>query len=701
MTTFTVDCSTTLTHETREFPNGDIQFSITKDLTLMDQENHHVGWALHPYYTDKQSTSNIYHKTCLGVYQCPKCNFIEWPCQHTVTKKGKTPQEPLWHCHTHKLLGKLQKCDASMTIHHPHQYTEDPVIITFVHSGLHQHLRSPPKSADSIGHWMLDSIISIAPELHPKNLQIGTSTCKPATEFHPAYANLDHIRVQRHCTLSKNTPGNTLGDLSAYEAEINNDYILSSSMAWWDHHFSIQTSFFQNEYIQTLKESMQSNSVHGWIVDSKHNDVNLTITSTFCPVIERTVPVLISVMYGKSAVHYEQHFLTLLWSLSYATWDDFQENFPGMTCDFSNALCIGFEQALQTFYSITEADLALECFYWFCQVHYKQSLTQVHWNHGVIPAAEENNFYNLSLHLLEMKIKPEFDKVIETIHTQYPNTKKWIEWYLYPSQAKHIFPAMTVHDNSAMAKDTNAQESIGGDIKCSSGKSKISAVEAGHHAVAYMCRIEEDYQLAITGTQLQYKKNKKIVNKKVSWKAGDIYTNDGRALDATKTLLPALKWKTRMGHPKGSHNKVPKVDIITKTFGIPWQFKYNGFIGKNTCSLDTTLTAWYLLHKYQAAQLPTAVQNIPAGIVLSNVLDKIDQGDYDHAQWLWYTQVLNCKATGTHDLFLSLKRLSSTVCQGWRVLRSISLHIAATRIVLIQCTALGIALFASHCIIHM
>ena len=325
---------------------------------------------------------------------------------------------------------------------------------------------------------------------------------------------------------------------------------------------------------------MQSDSVHGWILDSKHNDVNMTITSTFCPVIERTVPVLISVMYGKSAVHYEQHFLALLRSLSYATWDDFQENFPGMTCDFSDALRIGFEQALQTFYGIKEeADLALERFYRFCQVHYKRSLTRVRRNHGIIPPAEENDFYNLGLRLLEVKTKPEFDEVIETIRNRFPNTKNWLEWYLHPSRAKYIFPAMTVHDNSAMAKDTNAQESIGGDIKRTSGRNKTSAVEAGRHVVAYMLRIEEDYQLAITGTQLRYKKNKKIANKKVTWKAGDIYTNDGRAPDTTKTLLPALKRKTRMGRPRGSRNKVPKVDIITKTFGIPWQFEHNGFIG--------------------------------------------------------------------------------------------------------------------------
>jgi len=91
---------------------------------------------------------------------------------------------------------------------------------------------------------------------------------------------------------------------------------------------------------------MQSDSIHGWIIDNKHNDMNLTITSTYCMMIKRTVPVLISVMHGKSAVHYEKHFLALLRSLPYPTWDKFKQDFPGMTCDFSDALRIGFEAAI-------------------------------------------------------------------------------------------------------------------------------------------------------------------------------------------------------------------------------------------------------------------------------------------------------------------------------------------------------------------
>lgn len=498
-----------------------MQFSVTEDLSMTKIENHGVGWAMHVYGTSESDTGMIYYKTCLGVFKCTMCDFVEWPCQPLATRKNTKPQEPRKHCLQHGSLGEWQQCDATLKVHVPHQHMDEPVVITFTHVGLHQHPRPPPICPDGIGCQTLDGVVNIAPELPPKNLQVGTATRKPAPEFHPAYANLDCISNHRRHTISKHAPGNTLGDLSAYEMEIDDDFIQSSSMVRRNQHFLIQTLFFQEEYIHTLKECMQSDSIHGWIVDGKHNDMNLTVTSTFCPAIKRTVPVLISVMHGKSSVHYEQHFLALLQSLPYATWDDFQENFPGMTCDFSDALWIGFKDALQNFYHIAaETNITLERFYRFCHVHYKHSLTRVHWNHGVIPAAEENEFYKLGLCLLEVETESELEDVVQKILRQYPNSKNWIEWYLHPLRARHIFPAMAIHDYSAMAKDTNAQESIRGDIKCTSGKKKISVVEAGHHAVAYMHRIEEDCQLAMTGAQLWYKKkqeNSKQKSKMEGW----------------------------------------------------------------------------------------------------------------------------------------------------------------------------------------
>ncbi|KAG0007304.1 hypothetical protein BGZ82_005467, partial [Podila clonocystis] len=70
----------------------------------------------------------------------------------------------------------------------------------------------------------------------------------------------------------------------------------------------------------------------------------------------RTMPVLISIMFGKSSEHYKQHFMVLFKGLPFKSWEEFQEGFVGMTCDFSEAERRGFEKALCTHYSLSEED---------------------------------------------------------------------------------------------------------------------------------------------------------------------------------------------------------------------------------------------------------------------------------------------------------------------------------------------------------
>jgi len=120
---------------------------------------------------------------------------------------------------------------ARLKVHIPHHQDGEPVVITFVHEGHHHHAQPPSLRTDAEGHCQLDEVVNIALELHPKNLQIGTATCKLATVFHPAYANLDQIADHRCKVLQKHVPGNTLGELSAYKDEIDDDFIQSSSMA--------------------------------------------------------------------------------------------------------------------------------------------------------------------------------------------------------------------------------------------------------------------------------------------------------------------------------------------------------------------------------------------------------------------------------------------------------------------------------------
>ncbi|KAF9146636.1 hypothetical protein BGX20_006821, partial [Mortierella sp. AD010] len=66
-------------------------------------------------------------------------------------------------------------------------------------------------------------------------------------------------------------------------------------------------------------------------------------------------------MFGKSAKHYEKHFLVLLRSLPFKTWEEFVNGFAGMTCDLSDAERIGFEAALREHYRIAvDQDIIME-----------------------------------------------------------------------------------------------------------------------------------------------------------------------------------------------------------------------------------------------------------------------------------------------------------------------------------------------------
>ncbi|KFH72985.1 hypothetical protein MVEG_00210 [Podila verticillata NRRL 6337] len=107
-------------------------------------------------------------------------------------------------------------------------------------------------------------------------------------------------------------------------------------------------------------------------------------------------------MFGKTQHHYQAHFKVLLQSLPYTTWQEFMNQFPGMTCDFSDAERAGFELALRDFYNVAEhQNLQLESHYRFCEVHFKRSLTRVRRNGAVVPHAKEMEFYNTALQLLD------------------------------------------------------------------------------------------------------------------------------------------------------------------------------------------------------------------------------------------------------------------------------------------------------------
>ncbi|KAG0302793.1 hypothetical protein BGZ99_002900, partial [Dissophora globulifera] len=193
-------------------------------------------------------------------------------------------------------------------------------------------------------------------------------------------------------------------------------------------------------------------------------------------------------------------------------------------------------------------------------------------------------------------------------------------------------------------KDTNAQESLGKLFQFSAAQDALSVGQTYKHICRFITRFEYDFKVARSGLQLGYGSRSETKRKK------EPYENDGRAPDTTRTLLP----RSGAGRPKGSRNKRPKFgyDVDWSKFGIPWSIQdYNGFAATNTCPMDTTLMAWYLVQRFGGATLPRTVLETPAGSVLQDVMAEIAIENYDKARWLWCTKVLKMSETGQHSLF--------------------------------------------------
>jgi hypothetical protein len=69
----------------------------------------------------------------------------------------------------------------------------------------------------------------------------------------------------------------------------------------------------------------------------------------------------------------------------------------------------------------------------------------------------------MALDLLKIDKKNEFDKVIESIQKNWPNTSSWLEWWIHTDAGRMLFPTLRSMDEDLSKKlpdSINAQESM-------------------------------------------------------------------------------------------------------------------------------------------------------------------------------------------------------------------------------------------------
>ena len=526
-------------------------------------------------------------------------------------------------------------------------------VVRVQHFGQHKHPRPHPIRPDAQGRERFKDIVRIAPEVKPKSLQIGTTTREPITSVHPAFRNLDRLAYHRSKTLKRQTTSSTLGHLANFEKGMQHKCIISTNFQESGGHIIMQTAFMKTR-LSARESSLETDSVEGFIEDEHCSTVNLAITSGYCPTVNRNVPLLLSILFGKSAAHYEQHFSwlfkTMDMSYNFEEWSNDENGFPGNTCDFSDAERSGFEAAIRTYCSIiADTPLDFNMHFRCCNVHFKRTLSRIARNAAVIPPSKEKEFYQAVSELLSIDNLSKFNESVESLNQQYPKAKPWLKWYI--TRGSFIFPAMAQADISHMSKDTNAQESVGADIQRTATKAKLSIMEALEHLTRYMNNAEFDYSCTLTGVNLRYKKPSR--KRKQS--------NDGRPPDTTKQLVIR-----RSGRPRGSRNVIPKLagDIHMPTFGIPWSMTFKEFSAVNTCAVDTTLMVLFFLITYGDLNTSTASNYA----LLSQVINLIRHENYDEARFLWYTKVLSFSEKDSCSEFMSIEdvignELSATLFQ--------------------------------------
>jgi hypothetical protein len=451
-----------------QYPNGDVKYCIKLDeIGAKASEACQVGWATRTKNHKGARTSN----RCLGVYRCEnfQCSFTQRPkTPRSQAKNAPVAMPKVEFCPHHKKPLVHQACEATIS------FVKGEGTVTVQHSGLHDHLPPPPIRPSFEKRQEYKSFCLQYSDKSVKALQQGTARRPSALTIDPIYAS--HATATYHRKeafaesavakpASAHTGSSSFVSLSNFQRGNEETPIVSMSVD----HISYQDHFMR-DWLRERELSFQTDSIEGFIKDDRDEpQINVAVTSGYCSLLDRQIPLLVSVLLGKSKHHYASHFSTLFKSLEMdaeiKNWTkDQPSGFPGNTSDFSEAERLGFEKAVRDYCKLSDSvPIDFSEMYRCCSVHFKRSLERIARTTHIIPSDGSKSFKTLALELLEPQTGDEFQKKVNHIKHSFKNSRNWLDWYL--SRGKFIFPALAHPKSSVLGKDTNAQESLGADIQ--------------------------------------------------------------------------------------------------------------------------------------------------------------------------------------------------------------------------------------------
>ncbi|EGF97587.1 uncharacterized protein MELLADRAFT_84838 [Melampsora larici-populina 98AG31] len=255
------------------------------------------------------------------------------------------------------------------------------------HSGIHSHVWALPKKADPLAMEEMAAEVVKNPKAGPMVLKVGQARAgqniTPSVgEIHPAFAHSGRLGYLRREILKQK------GLITEQESKGGGDSFILNIMHWgseWMAQMLVRRDpdtkkvysggllsdvtyrFFKNGYLLTT--SMYSDRMHRWI------------------------PVQLTWMAHLDVAHYQGHFTLLMKQMRDA------EDITPFECDqlvrqvvdFSSAQKKGFVSAYMDVFNERDPDKAMSKLKG-CREHYRQSITRITRNRGVVPAGDEVGF---------------------------------------------------------------------------------------------------------------------------------------------------------------------------------------------------------------------------------------------------------------------------------------------------------------------
>ena len=280
--------------------------------------------------------------------------------------------------------------------------------------------------------------------------------------------------------------------------------------------------------LQDNLSGLQTDTVEGVIHELDFDgEVGLDFTSAFDKILQKWVPILVSIMFGKRKPCFTRHWKILFDSYDITTWTNFEKAFPGITMDWSDAQSTSLIDALVEYSNGQITEREANSFIRKCDVHFKRSLLRVIRNGRIVENEEERHYFcHLVNQMTSSETSPnEFEKICKSITHLFPNAINWLRWHLLCKRATSFFPACQDFNEKEMLRwfnlssNTNAQENLGGQFEklFMTANQKLTINEAALFTFKFMSQFDADRaarKQGLSTSYSQYPRSPRINSKK-------------------------------------------------------------------------------------------------------------------------------------------------------------------------------------------